>query len=209
VLYCAEVTRTLKDFESVAKGLQGGDSNRVSRYAARRAFDDLLDVHDSIERPLHHLRRDANIVNNKHFENAICKIQGHAEADLTNLEKAAVQMFKLPIAPGAVAGGAAINPEPEGTLSFFEKSQKESQSMKRSRVEKSKYRSTEHVSSTSNVCERLFSVAKLVMSDLRKHMEPDTLNMILFLKANKQLWADKTIIDEIIADFAASDEPDE
>ena len=79
-----EVTRTLKDFESVAKGLQGGDGNRVSRYAARRAFDDLLDVHDSIERPLHHLRRDANIVNNKHFENAICKIQGHAEADLTN-----------------------------------------------------------------------------------------------------------------------------
>jgi hypothetical protein len=94
-------------------------------------------------------------------------------------------------------------------LSFFEKSQKESQSVKRSRVEKSKYRSTEHVSSTSNVCERLFSVAKLVMSDLRKQMDPDTLNMILFLKANKQLWADKTIIDEIIADFAASDEPDE
>ena len=60
-----EVTRTLKDFESVAKGLQGGDGNRVSRYAARRAFDDLIDVHDSIERPLHHLRRDANIVNNK------------------------------------------------------------------------------------------------------------------------------------------------
>ena len=207
-----EVTRTLKDFESVAKGLQGRDGNRVSRYAARRAFDDLLDVHDSIERPLYHLRRDATIVNNKHFENAICKIQGHAEADLTNLEKAAVQMFKLRIAPGATAGGAAINPEPEGTLSFFEKSQKESQSMKRSRVEKSKYRSTEHVSSTSNVCERLFSVAKLVMSDLRKQMDPDTLNMILFLKANKELlWADKTIIDEIIIidEFAASDEPDE
>ena len=99
-----EITRTLKDFESVAKGLQGGDGNRVSRYAARRAFDDLLDVHDSIERPLYHLRRDATIVNNKHIENAICKIQGQAEADLTNLEKAAGQMFKLPIAPCAVSG---------------------------------------------------------------------------------------------------------
>jgi hypothetical protein len=40
-----KITRTLKDFESVAKGLQGGDGNRVSRYAARRAFDDLLDVY--------------------------------------------------------------------------------------------------------------------------------------------------------------------
>ena len=37
-------------------------------------------------------------------------------------------------------------------------------------------------------------------------MDPDTPNMILFLKANKQLWEDKNIIDEItnsIADFAA------
>ena len=40
------------------------------------------------------------------------------------------------------------------------------------------------------------------MTHLRKHMDPDTLNMILFLKANKQLWEDKYIIDEIIADFA-------
>ena len=81
--------------------------------------------------------------------------------------------------------------------------------MKRSRVEDSKYRLTEHVSSTFNVCERLFSVAKLVISDLRKQMNPDTLNMILFLKANKELRADKTEIDEIIAEFAASDKPDE
>ena len=95
---------------TVAKGLQGGDCNGVSRYATRCAFDDLLEVQDSIKSPLYHLHRDAAIVNNKYFENAICKLQGRAEADLTNLEKAAVQMFKLTIAPGAVAGGAAINP---------------------------------------------------------------------------------------------------
>ena len=44
------------------------------------------------------------------------------------------------------------------------------------------------------------------MTDLRKHMDPDTLNMILFLKANKNLWADKSIIDEITAEFAAAGE---
>ena len=76
--------------------------------------------------------------------------------------------------------------------------------LKLASVEKSAYRSTEHMSSTSNVCERLFSVAKLVMSHLRKNMDPDTLNMILLLKANKALWTDKFIIDEIIADFAAN-----
>ena len=44
---------------------------------------------------------------------------------------------------------------------------------------------------------------------VRKHMDPDTLNMILFLKASKELCVDKTINDEIIAEFATSDEPDE
>jgi hypothetical protein len=29
------------------------------------------------------------------------------------------------------------------------------------------------------------------MTDLRKHMDPETLNMILFLKAIKELWAKK------------------
>ena len=53
-------------------------------------FDDLLDTHESNARPLFHLRRNAAIVNDRNFENAICKIQGNAEADLTNAEKAAV-----------------------------------------------------------------------------------------------------------------------
>ena len=47
------------------------------------------------------------------------------------------------------------------------------------------------------------------MTHLRKHMDPDTLNMILFLKANKQLWEDKYIIDEIIADFAVASTADD
>ena len=35
-------------------------------------------------------------------------------------------------------------------------------------------------------------------------MDPETLNMLLFLKANKTLWNEKNIFDEIIADFAAA-----
>ena len=82
-----EITRILKDFESVSKGLQGGEENRVSRYIARRAFDDLLGTHESDARPLSHLHRNAAIVNDRHFETAICKIQGNAEAELTNAER--------------------------------------------------------------------------------------------------------------------------
>ena len=185
-----EITRALKDFESVSKGLQGGGDNRINRYGSRCAFDALLATHDTDERPLDHLHRNSAIVNNRAFENAIVKIQGNAEGDLTNIEKAAVAIFKIPTTAAPVA--AATPPPPQ--LSFFQRAQQESELRKRARIEKSSYRSTEHVSATSNICERLFSLAKLIMTHLRKHMDPDTLNMILFLKANKTLWAEKCII---------------
>ena len=71
---------------------------------------------------------------------------------------------------------------------------------------RSLYRSTLHVSSTSNICERLFSNAKLIMSHLRSHMDPDSLAMLLFLKANKRFWVDKSVIDDIITSEGNDDE---
>ena len=85
-------------------------------------------------------------------------------------------------------------------------------SLKRSRIEKSKYRSTEHVSSTSEVCERIFSVAELVMSDLRKHMDSRSCthsNILLESGQRTVGWYHTTIIDGSITDFVAADEPDE
>ena len=37
-------------------------------------------------------------------------------------------------------------------------------------------------------------------TEARKRMGPDTLDMLLFLKANRYLWKDKCIIDDIIAE---------
>ena len=50
------------------------------------------------------------------------------------------------------------------------------------------YVSTIHVLSQSNLCERLFSLAKLVMSDRRQSMNPTTLNNLLLLKLNHTFW---------------------
>jgi len=43
--------------------------------------------------------------------------------------------------------------------------------------------------------ERLFSDAKHIMTDSRRHMDPSTLEMLLILKNNKDLWDAKTIDD--------------
>ena len=66
---------------------------------------------------------------------------------------------------------------------------------------------TGHVSPTSNIVERTNSHAKLIMCDRRKHsMSPDTLNMILILKANKVLWPNETSLQDILDNNATADE---
>ena len=83
------------------------------------------------------------------------------------------------------------------------------QSNKRRRVQtSSKYRSTKRVYSQSNLCERLFSLAKILMTDRRKLMSPATLNNLLFLKVNKRYWPNTTFVDEILNDEAQGDNSD-
>jgi hypothetical protein len=46
-----------------------------------------------------------------------------------------------------------------------------------------------YIEGTSDPVERLFSFCKRVMTDLRKHMGPETLNAICCLSINRSLWA--------------------
>ena len=70
------------------------------------------------------------------------------------------------------------------------------------------YRSMNHVSSTSNTVERLFSRAKLVMTPQRRCMDPSTLEAILLLRYNRDLW-DIYFIDRIVLKNDVMDHPTE
>ena len=59
-------------------------------------------------------------------------------------------------------------------------------------------RSTNHVSPTTNIVERANSQAKLIMTDRRDRLLPETLNMIMILKHNKSLWRTDNSIQEIL-----------
>ena len=50
------------------------------------------------------------------------------------------------------------------------------------------YRSTYHVSPTSNIVERLFSVAGIIMRPHRRQMNPWSLELLIMLRANKDMW---------------------
>ena len=55
-----------------------------------------------------------------------------------------------------------------------------------------------HVSPTSNIWARFFRRAKLIISATRKNMNPSSLNMLLFLKANRHLWPKPSTIQKIL-----------
>ena len=75
-----------------------------------------------------------------------------------------------------------------------------SQHAKRARGSASAYREVRHASPNTVIVERLFGKALHIMSPLRRKMVPDSLNMLLFLKANRKLWADARIIQKILND---------
>ena len=117
-------------------------------------------------------------------------------------------MFLKPVPAGQGGGRAVPAPAPAPALpelTFAQRSHHTFEEEKASREAASKYESSEHCGADNNICERLFSAAKLIFSSLRKRMDPDTLDpntldMLHFLKSNRFLWTDKCVIDDIIAE---------
>ena len=94
--------------------------------------------------------------------------------------------------------------EEEGGLAVAQRLHDRNQARKRARMMRtsSKYRSTKHVCSTTNMVERLFSRAKLVMTDLRGSVYPRNLEMSMFLRANRHLWDEVVVQRAILRDEA-------
>ena len=73
----------------------------------------------------------------------------------------------------------------------------DAESRKKARLSTSNYRSTEHCHTTTDCVERFSSRCKLNMASLREKMDPDSFEMLMFLKANKILCPDVRSMQEI------------
>ena len=160
-------------------------------FQARELLESLVQNYGD-EFPLTAIRKDAVIIQNKHFETAIYKIQGGLESTLTNQEKASVKHFLKP------ASEEVKEDEPEPEVSYAESVLRGAELQKRRRTSASKYRSTRHVSPTTNIVERANSQAKLIMADRRSSLLPETLHMLMILKHNKSLWPTADSVQEIL-----------
>ena len=98
------------------------------------------------------------------------KLQGPTEVALTSAEKEALKVFK------ETAGDASTeNLEEKQNECYAHKVLREASEKRNKKKSKNgECRSVLHVNSNSNICERLFSGNKLVMSDQRKCMDPST-----------------------------------
>lgn len=194
----------LRCFESISKALQGSGIHTLTLYEARKLFDSLLEDFGG-KYPLSQLKATSVLVNNPSFENGIVKIQSGCEDRLLRAEKEAVSLY-LKVVPAAV-----VDEEKEGELpgqAYAHRILSEAEQNKRQRTDTSKYRTTIHVLPQSNLCERLFSHAKIIMADRRKHMKPQTLNDVLLLKANRQFWS-ACVIQDILNDLTNQEGSDE
>jgi hypothetical protein len=139
----------------------------------------------------HHLAANATIIHSKDFESAVYKLQVGDER-LSPAEKAAVSLFKLDNAAGANDDEAKEGEEKDDIINSILREVEEEQA-KNKRIKATLYRSTAHVSPTSNIVERLFSRAKLIMREQRRHMDPSSLECLLMLRLNNDLWDAFTI----------------
>jgi hypothetical protein len=165
--------------------LQTNDAHKVNLLSARVAKDKLIEQVPELEK---YLAPNAEIVHSPAFESAVVKLQ--KGEPLSASDKVQLAIFKQ--------ADVVVN-NVEENLTFEEEILRDVDATKRAaaRGGMAEYRSTFHVSPTSNIVERLFSRAGLIMRPNRRQMDPSTLEMLLMLRLNKDMWSEGTLQDII------------
>lgn len=175
----------LKKFHSINKTLQ---EEAISFLRVREIFDTVLGDYPELDS---HLAPDAKIVNYPLFEGAVVKIaEGHP---VTDAERDSVRCLLKPVVD-ADDNDAALDAEDDGDLSnnSLTYAQMVELRVKRKKTNNdnvaSKYVNLDVLCGTSVECERLFSVAKNILTDTRKSTSPAVFQAILLLKVNRKEW---------------------
>jgi hypothetical protein len=110
-------------------------------------------------------------------------LQGGCENNLTAREKVQIRRFETSEDDDEKAVADVGAPRNRAQILFDEHRRKQARLL-----QSDKYRLTEHILPTTNIVERLFSRAKLALTDHRKQMTPRHLELLMFLRTNRSLW---------------------
>ncbi|KAH9108336.1 hypothetical protein AeMF1_016490 [Aphanomyces euteiches] len=165
-----ELLLVLKDLDTATLALQGEE---MSLLDVRNLFDEAMDDYPSASS---RLSPDADIVANPDFENGVVKILSQMTNILNESERRSVERLKI--------DAVAPNEVPIDRPCLAERAKKR---MKKTGDDK-QFMDCRFIRPTSNICERLFSMAKLALTDCRRAMHPQTFEQQVFLKVNMAYW---------------------
>ena len=177
----------LQSFQQVTLMLQ---KEGITFLRVREIFDTLLDDYPEMGG---HLSADAEIVVDRVFERSVMKVS--KGLTLTEEERHSISCLLLPVhdptnpASPVSAATATGTAQQQEDLSYAQKLELR---MKRRKTTNDNllqhYVNLNVLAGTSVSCERLFSAAKFILTDLRKSMSPAVFEAILLLKVNRSEW---------------------
>jgi len=177
----------LQRFADVTSHLQGRD---IDLLEVRAFFDTLIQQYGHLA-DLSHLTTTHSSVIYPLFEDGIVKIMKGDEDELTAEEAQAVSEFLL------------NGPEDEGLEEDVNSAENFIEAVKlriaRKKSRKTRYMNLAWIPATTCEVERLFSVCKHIYSEFRKAMTPETMEILLYLRVNRQYWNILTVAHAVNA----------
>ncbi|KUG01955.1 hypothetical protein AM587_10008179 [Phytophthora nicotianae] len=175
----AAVTDKLVELDSVCVKLQAEERSMAE---VRLLFDACMVKYPEMSE---YLQPAAQIVHSPLFESAIVKVQN--DLPLSSPEQQEIEAFVLPTNESS----PAVRPRVDFASTVLRQAKKR----RRSEHVVAKYDPILHeVPPTSNACERLFSGCKLVLTSLRASTLPANFEVMMFLRANMELWNSATLL---------------
>ena len=182
--YLSRAFTSLTKFDSVTVMLQ---RDGMSFVESREIFDRLLRDYPEFQ---HHIGDAARIIQDEVFEKVVMRIS--RGLPLSEEQRVAAQLLVKPEEqlneleiPSAENNDAAGAPE-----SYSQTLQRQLKRQKREAGEQPAdiYINLQILPGTSVNCERLFSIAKFILSDTRKRTNPELFDALLLLKVNRDYW---------------------
>jgi hypothetical protein len=152
----------------------------------RSIFDEMLKHYPSLN---YYICSDGGIVHSLDFEIAIAKVIEDDLNSLDSTQKELLKPFRQENNASASVGISPVKPDTPYALQALKKKRK---------VLQNEFIDLSFIPPTSNIVERLFSAARLVLTDYRKSMSPYTFECVMFLKMNRKLW-DASLVSSIVA----------
>ena len=136
-----------------------------------------------------HISRNSPKITNPHFVTGVIKIQRNRHATLTVEEKEACESLLAQDANEGGGQGQATNQQ--SSLSLADRMKNRIRKRKAGVMEAdhtSPYKNVDFICGSAAEVERLWSIAKYILTDNRARLPPAMFETLLFLKTNDEYW---------------------